>query len=117
MVADAHEAGLRSAQLEGSGPAGQDALTLGCYRKGEPPDYTSARYINAVRPEQVNHYYRSIANRSFPMLPVKYVLWTYECPPRTGHLPGPAGAGPPGERRLGGGGGPDGRTSAERFHG
>ncbi len=78
MVADTQEAGIRTVQLEGAGPAGQDALTLGYYRKGEPLDYKSARYANTARPEQMNYYYRSIANKSFPMLPVKYVLWTYE---------------------------------------
>ncbi len=78
MIADAQQAGLRTVQLEGAGPAGQDARTHGYYRKGEPLHYKSAHYINSARPEQLNYYYRSIANKAFPIMPVKYVLWTYE---------------------------------------
>lgn len=78
MVAHTQGAGITTVQLEGEGPAGQDARTSGYYWKGGPVDYNSAPYINMVRPAEINYYYRSIANRSFPMVPVRYVLWTYE---------------------------------------
>ncbi|MGC9317867.1 MAG: hypothetical protein ACP5KN_07530 [Armatimonadota bacterium] len=78
MVADTQRAGIATVQLEGEGPAGQDALTRGYYLQGEPLHYNWAPYINMARPAEINYYYRSIANRSFPIMPVRYVLWTYE---------------------------------------
>ena len=78
MVADTQKAGIKNVQLEGAGPAGQDARTTGYLRVGKPLHYKSAIYVYAARPEEINYYYRYIANKSFPMMPVRYVLWTYE---------------------------------------
>ena len=78
MVADTQQAGMRNILLEVAGPAGQDAGTCGYLPVGEPLSYKSALYIGGCRPEKANYYYRSIANKSFPMLPYRYVFWTYE---------------------------------------
>ena len=78
MLADTQKAGIRNVQLEGAGPAGQDAGTCGYLPVGEPLSYKKALYVYSCRPEKVNYYYRSIANKAFPMLPYRYVLWTYE---------------------------------------
>jgi len=78
MVADMQRRGLENIQLEGAGPAGQDATTTSYFRPGTPLDYKSALYVGAARNRPINYYYRYIANKSFPMMPVRYVLWTYE---------------------------------------
>jgi len=78
MVADTQQAGITNIQLEGAGPAGQDARTTGYLRVGRPMHYKSAIYVYAARTEEINYYYRYLANKSFPMMPVRYVLWTYE---------------------------------------
>ncbi len=50
----------------------------GRYAKGVRPECGRAHYVHAAGPEKVSYYYRSIANRSFLMLPVRYVLWPHE---------------------------------------
>jgi len=78
MVADAQAAGLANVQLEGAGPAGQYALTAGFLGPPDPLCYKKAFYVYAARPGRINSYYRYIANKAFPMMPVRYSLWTYE---------------------------------------
>ncbi len=78
QVADTQKAGIRSIQLEVAGPAGQDAGTAGYFTVGSPHYYKSATYVGACRTEDINYYYRWIANKAFPMLPIRYVNWTYE---------------------------------------
>ncbi|GAI80940.1 unnamed protein product, partial [marine sediment metagenome] len=76
--ADTQKAGIRSLQLEVAGPAGQDAGTTGYLGVGSPGCYKIATYVGACRTEEINYYYRWIANKGFAMLPIRYVNWTYE---------------------------------------
>ena len=78
QVADTQKAGIRSIQLEVAGPSGQDSGTSGYFGIGTPGCYKSATYIGTCRTQDINYYYRWIANKAFPMLPVRYVNWTYE---------------------------------------
>lgn len=78
MVADTQKAGIGNVQLEGAGPSGQYALTSGYLGAPDPLCYKRAVYVSTARPEKINYYYRWIANKAFPMVPVRYVNWTYE---------------------------------------